>query len=98
MWKEIKLPNILRNRGCEHKELIPSSCEWRPQPWPWMSTGCGKSVTHQLYGVQGDVEEDRGAYFIVWYVCKEHAMEGVSWGYAVAFNLQTNKSEGVYID
>jgi hypothetical protein len=90
------LLHTLIKRGAECKEVIPSSCEWRPQPWPWMKEGCGKPVTHQLYGVQGDVEDEKGNYFIVLYVCQAHAMEGVSWGYAIAFNLESDRVEGVY--
>ena len=71
----------------------PSYCEWRP--YPWMPNVCGRPVTHQLDGVSGDIDTER-YFFITWYVCERHAMEGVSWGYSIAFNLKTDKVEGVY--
>ena len=75
--------------------MVVKHCEWRP--YPRIPRVCFKPVTHQLHGVAGEVDTDR-SYIIIWYVCEEHAMEGVSWGYSITFNLETDRVEGVYAD
>ena len=71
----------------------PTHCEWRP--YPWMPKPCFEPVTHQFEGISGDIDTDR-YYPVTWYVCAKHAMEGISWGYGIAFSLKTDKVEGVY--
>ena len=71
----------------------PHYCEWRP--YPWIPNVCFEPVTHQLDSVSGDIDSNK-YYFATWYVCRKHAMEGVSMGFALAFSLETDMVDGEY--
>ena len=74
-------------------ENIPYFCEFRQ----FIDTPvCSKRATHLVESISGEIEE-RGKFKVSYYYCTEHGIDETCYGFAVAFSLETDKVEGIYV-